>query len=146
MPDALVYTLAPMTEESREPRRSEDDRRRLIRMDSAKVNIAPPMSEAKWFRLVGVDIGNPTELYPNGDQVQTVEPWTPPDTFAGAQQPAAQPDPHRHRSRPAGRQPLSPTPRRLIERAAWRVIVKYCPDKTKPSPERSSRLWLNPGF
>src|SRR4029077_19262519 len=62
---------------------SEADRRSLIRMDSGKVNIAPPTLEAKWFRIVGVGIGNPTELYPNGDQVQTAEPWTPPEIFAG---------------------------------------------------------------
>jgi len=54
----------------------------LIRVDSAKVNITPPMAEAKWFRLVGVNIGNESELYPHGDQVQTVEVWTAPDTFA----------------------------------------------------------------
>ena len=80
----LIYTLTPMSpEEGQAFGLSEADRRRLIRLDSAKVNIMPPMAEAKWFRLVGVDIGNGTELYPNGDQVQTVEPWTPPDAFAG---------------------------------------------------------------
>jgi hypothetical protein len=54
----------------------------LIRIDDAKVNIAP-MGEAKWFRLVGVNIGNGTALYPNGDNVQTVEPWTPPNPLDG---------------------------------------------------------------
>jgi hypothetical protein len=78
----LVYTLTPMSpEEAQAFGLSEIDRRRLIRLDSAKVNIAPPMGEARWFRLVGVNIGNGT--YPNGDEVQTVVPWTRPDTFAG---------------------------------------------------------------
>jgi hypothetical protein len=36
----------------------------------------------KWFKLVGVSLGNSTELYPHGDNVQTVEPWAPPDTWA----------------------------------------------------------------
>jgi hypothetical protein len=80
----LVYTLSPMTpEEGQALSLSEAERRRLIRMDSAKVNIAPPMTEAKWFRLIGVNIGNGADIYPNGDEVQTVEPWAPPDTFAG---------------------------------------------------------------
>lgn len=75
----LVYTLKPMSEE--EAKRfnvSDDERRRLIRMDSGKVNIAPAAA-TKWFRLVGVPLNNGTELYPNGDEVQTVEPWMPPD-------------------------------------------------------------------
>jgi hypothetical protein len=78
----LVYTLTAMSpEEAQALGLSEANRRSLIRMDSAKVNIAPPTVEAKWFRVIGVDIGNATEIYPNGDQVQTIEPWSPPDTF-----------------------------------------------------------------
>ena len=90
-------------------------------MDSAKVNIAPPMSEAKWFRLVGVEIGNASDLYPHGDTVQTVEPWTPPDSFAGLSNvtlnqiltdiEAGTPDGNRYTDAP-----------NAIERAAWRVI------------------------
>jgi hypothetical protein len=39
----LVYTLSPMTEaEAQQFGISEFERRHLIRMDSAKVNIAPP--------------------------------------------------------------------------------------------------------
>ena len=53
---------------------TEAERRSLIRMDSAKVNIAPPATSAKWFRLVGVGLGNGTAEYPHGDEVQTVEP------------------------------------------------------------------------
>jgi hypothetical protein len=30
-----------------------------------------------WFRLVGVRLDNATETYPAGDEVQTVERWTP---------------------------------------------------------------------
>ena len=80
----LVYTLTPMChEEAQAFGLSEIDRRRLIRLDSAKVNIAPPMGEEEVARMVGVNIGNGTDLYPNGDEVQTVVPWTRPDTFAG---------------------------------------------------------------
>jgi len=58
----LVYTLTRMTsEEAKNLGIAEKDRRYLIRMDSAKVNIAPPLEEAKWFKLVGVPLGNATE-------------------------------------------------------------------------------------
>jgi hypothetical protein len=77
----LVYTLKPMTdEEAKTFGVSDEERRRLIRMDSAKVNIAPAAS-AKWFRLIGVRLGNGTDQYPNGDEVQTVEPWAPPNIW-----------------------------------------------------------------
>src|SRR5206468_2093606 len=79
----LVYTLTPMApEEAQGFGIPEADRRRLIRMDAGKVNICPA-GDAKWFRLVGVPLSNGTDLYPHGDEVQTVEVWTPPDTWAG---------------------------------------------------------------
>jgi RecA-family ATPase len=78
----LIYTLTVMTpEEAQAFGVTEEERRLYIRMDSAKVNIAPPMRQAKWFRLIGVSLGNTTERYPHGDTVQTVEPWVPPDTW-----------------------------------------------------------------
>jgi RecA-family ATPase len=78
----LIYTLTTMTAEEAQAFGIEEDQRRLlVRMDSAKVNITPPMAKAKWFRIVGVPIGNATKLYPSGDIVQTVEPWTPPDLW-----------------------------------------------------------------
>ena len=55
----------------------EDQRKSYIRMDSAKVNITRHLGNAKWFRLIGVRLGNATEMYPNGDEVQTVEPGSP---------------------------------------------------------------------
>jgi hypothetical protein len=61
----------------------EEQRRFYVRMDSAKVNIAAPMAKAKWFHLVSVPLGNRTELYPNGDEVQTVETWSPAGVFEG---------------------------------------------------------------
>jgi len=54
------------------------ERRSLVRLDSAKVNNAPPASETSWFRLIGVQLGNGTPEYSRGDEVQTAEPWQPP--------------------------------------------------------------------
>ncbi|WP_051677320.1 AAA family ATPase [Bradyrhizobium sp. URHD0069] len=142
----LVYTLTTMTpEEAQALALSEADRRSLIRMDSAKVNIARPTIEAKWFRIVGVDIGNSTELYPNGDQVQTVEPWSPPDTFEGLSTvllnqiltdiEAGAPDTNRYTDAP-----------KAFERAAWRVIVKHCPDKSEAAARKIIKSWTMSGL
>jgi hypothetical protein len=80
----LVYPLASMTEDEAEAFGiCEEQRREFVRMDSAKINIARHMGSAKWFRLVGVRLGNTSDLYPNGDDVQTVEPWKPPKTWDG---------------------------------------------------------------
>ena len=127
----LVYTLAPISpEEAKAFGLSEVERRGLVRMDSGKVNIAPPMKEAKWFRLVGVNLGNGTSTYPNGDQVQTVEPWTPQETFADMDSAvinqilddidAGFPDGNRYSDAADA-----------TKRAAWKVIHHHCPDKSE---------------
>jgi hypothetical protein len=75
----LVYTLAKMSEpEAKNFKIDVQERRSLIRLDAGKVNLVPA-SEARWFKLIGVNLDNGTSLYPNGDNVQTVTPWTPPD-------------------------------------------------------------------
>jgi AAA domain-containing protein/Toprim domain-containing protein len=78
----LVKTLTLMTPEEASAFGLKDDRRRYVRYDYAKENIAPA-SETKWFKLVSVPLGNATELYPNGDNVQAIEMWTPPDAWKG---------------------------------------------------------------
>ena len=78
----LVYTLTPMSaKEAKELQVGEEERRSLIRLDSGKVNLVPATYEARWFRLVGVALGNATGDYPAGDNVQTVEPWQPSETI-----------------------------------------------------------------
>jgi hypothetical protein len=78
----LAYTLTGMSEtEANALGVSDEERASLVRLDSAKVNIAPPSRTATWFRLVGVNLGNGTATYPNGDNVQTVELWKPPPLF-----------------------------------------------------------------
>jgi hypothetical protein len=81
----LVYSLTPMSnDEAKALSISQEDRKQYVRVDKAKVNITKNFGAvAKWFRLVGVAIGNATDMYPRGDEVQTVEPWQPPDAMAG---------------------------------------------------------------
>ena len=42
----------------------------MVRIDDAKVNIAPPSAATDWMRIVGVDLGNGNSTYPSGDNVQ----------------------------------------------------------------------------
>lgn len=51
-----------------------DERRFHIRADNAKLNLAPPPSEAVWLRLESVDL-------PNGDKVQAARRWDPPSPW-----------------------------------------------------------------
>jgi hypothetical protein len=141
----LIYTLTTMTaDEAQAFGLAEDGRRFYIRMDSAKVNIAPPMRQAKWFRLVGVPLGNATELYPGGDNVQTIEPWTPPELWADVAAATLNailteidkglPDGNRYSD--AGN---------AKERAAWRIVVKHAPTKTEPQAREIIRQWVKNG-
>jgi AAA domain-containing protein/primase-like protein len=78
----LVSTCSPMSEEDAKTF-SITDRWEFIRVDSGKPNIARRNRNPKWFRLVGVKLDNATELYPSGDEVQTVVPWEPPNAWTG---------------------------------------------------------------
>ena len=80
----LVYSLTPMSlEDAQTFGISEEERRSLVRVDSAKVNIAPPAITAQWFKLLGVHLNNQNEIYKHGDEVQAVECWVPPDIWRG---------------------------------------------------------------
>ncbi len=139
----LVYTLTTMTTEEAKTFGIEEGVRRLyFRIDSGKVNITPPARDAKWFHLVGVSIGNATELYPNGDNVQTVEPWTPPETFAGLS------DDVTNRilteiddGLPDGTL-FSAATNVKEEKAAWRVVAKHALGKTEAQCREIIKAWL----
>ena len=141
----LVYTLTPMSlDEAQTFDIGEEERRLLIRMDSGKVNITKPLSATKWFRLIGVRLGNQTETYPNGDEVQTVEPWTPPDIWTGLSVhllnkvltaiDAGLPDGNRYTDAP-----------NATDRAAWRVVVEHAPTKTEGQAREVIKTWLKNG-
>lgn len=141
----LVYTLNPMSpEEAQALGIGEAERRRLIRMDSGKVNIAPPMDQARWYRLVGVPLDNATSDYPHGDEVQTVEVWTPPDVWDGLSHDllnriltdigAGMPDGNRYSDAP-----------NVTDRAAWRVVVNHAPGKTEDQARQIIKAWAKNG-
>lgn len=138
----LIYTLAAMTSEEAEAFGiPEDQRRSYVRMDSAKVNIAPPMGNAKWFHLVSVPLDNATETYPAGDHVQTVEPWTPPDTWDGLSVDLC------NRILTAIDAGLADGNRytdaaKAGEREAWRIVQEHAPHKTETQAREVVRTWV----
>jgi hypothetical protein len=142
----LVYTLTPMSEEEAKLfNLRPEDRRSLIRMDSAKVNIARPSTSAKWFRLVGVALGNGNALYPNGDEVQTIEPWHPPDFWGQISTATANEiltlidegmaNGQRYSGRPQAR-----------ERAAWRVVKSVVPSLSDEQARKVIATWMEKGM
>lgn len=58
-----------------------DERRQFVRVDDAKANLAPP-GKARWFKLIGVPLGNRTGDREE-DWVAVPEAWTPPDMMEG---------------------------------------------------------------
>jgi hypothetical protein len=138
----LVYTLTGMTEAEREAfNLPEEQRRFLFRVDSAKVNIAPPSATTQWFKLIGVKLDNGNDTYPNGDEVQTVEPWTPPGVFEGLATADLNTalDKLRAGMSDGRRYSAAPTAR---ERAAWRVLQEICPDKSEQQCRAVIKTWV----
>lgn len=141
----LVYTLTVMTlEDAKLLGVPEEQRRSLLRMENAKVNIARPATKAVWFRLVNVSLGNRTELYPNGDQVQTVERWIPPECWEGMDDETkgailkvigdGLPDGRRYSGAAQAKAP----------RAAWCLITEHMPEKNEAQARAIIAAWLSP--
>lgn len=79
---AGLIMAAMSAEEAEQFGINEEDRQRYVRLDDAKMNLAPKAGKAKWFRLEQVALPNGTEDYPNGDNVAAITPWAPPDAMA----------------------------------------------------------------
>ena len=96
---------------------------------------------ARWYKLVGVKLGNPTELYPNGDEVQAIEQWFPPDAWQDlsdtvinlilADIDAGLPEGVRYSHERAAK-----------ARAAWKVVVKHAPDKGEVQAREIIKTWV----
>jgi hypothetical protein len=141
----LVYTLTTMSDdEAKMFGIPEAERRFYVRLDNAKVNITPPAQKAEWFKLVGVKLRNGTADYPNGDEVQTVVLWTPPDTWANlsavalnaalTEIDAGLPNGQRYSGAASAK-----------GRAAWLVVQRHCADKTEAQCRETVRTWLRTG-
>jgi hypothetical protein len=138
----LMYTNTWMSQdEAKTFGLSEKERRGLFRVDSAKVNLAPPPATTQWFKLVSVNLNNGDDIYPNGDNVQTVEPWTPPGLFEGFSTAylnkaldrlrAGMDDGRRYSAAPSAK-----------ARAAWRVLHEICPAQTEERCRKVIATWV----
>jgi DNA polymerase len=141
----LAYDLDKMTSDEAEGFGIPEAERKLyIRMEKAKVNIAPPSANTKWFKLVGVSLDNSDDIYKSGDNVQTVEVWTPPEVWDGLSNDVidrilneidgGMPDGNRYSAASSAR-----------DRAAWRVVVKHVADKTESQAREIIKTWVTNG-
>jgi hypothetical protein len=144
----LLYTLTPMAKkEARDEFGvSEAERRRLMRLDSAKVNILPPATRTTWFRLVDVKLKNGDDEHPDGDLVQTVELWRPPGESEDLDPPVVHLILDRLEAgpRPGGHYGLRPQTRE--ERAAWRVVQMHRPGLTRNRCNDLLKRWIKEGW
>jgi hypothetical protein len=141
----LVTTLQAMSQEEAQAFDvSEAHRRRFVRMDNAKVNLAPPAANARWFELVGVDLNNGTEDYPAGDTVQSVRPWHPPDAWDGLTTDLLNRvlDDIAEGLEDGNRYSDGPNVR---DRAAWQVVQAHAPDKTEADCRQVIKTWVKNG-
>lgn len=141
----LVYTIAVMTpEEAKQFGVEEAERKSMIRVDSGKVNIAPPAKDATWFRIVGVPLDNGNAVYRHGDTVQTVERWYPPKAWDGLDSAllnrvlddidAGMPNGQRYSSAGPAK-----------DRAAWKVVITHAPDKPEKQARQIINTWVKNG-
>jgi hypothetical protein len=83
-------------------------------------------------------------MYPNGDEVQTVEQWRPPETWADMDSDllnkvltvidAGLADGNRYSDSP-----------NVKDRAAWRVLVQHAPKKTESQAREIIKTWVKNG-
>jgi hypothetical protein len=140
----LVYTLCAMSEdEAKRYGINEEDRRRYIRLDPGKVNLAPS-AQTRWFQLVSVRLDNGTDLYPHGDEIQVAVPWQPPATWSELPTDALNAALTEIDAGLSDGRKYSDAPR-AKDTAAWPVLQKHIPHKTEPQCREIIRTWVTKG-
>jgi hypothetical protein len=138
----LMRTATVMTEEEAKAFGvGEKERKSLTRLDDAKINIAAASAEAAWYRIVGVPLGNTSQLYPHGDTVPAAERWTPPDTWAGLSYDALNAALTEIDAGLESGERFSAAPA-AVNRAAWPVVQRWCPDKTEKQCRDIVATWI----
>ena len=123
----------------------EDDRRDYVRLDRAKLNIARTAGRAVWFRLVGVRLDNANEVYPSGDEAQTLEPWSPPETWAGVDK-ATIGQVLDAIAAGLGGGNFYTAAGATSDRAAWQVVTRFVPGKSEKQAREIIGAWLKSGL
>jgi hypothetical protein len=79
--------LMGMTAEEAKALGVTDDPWRYSRIASSKQNYAPPPETATWIKLESVELGNVTDMYPDGDNIQVATSWQPDKLMDGINSP-----------------------------------------------------------
>jgi hypothetical protein len=122
-----------------------EDRHRFVRLLDGKVNMAPQATEATWFEMREVELGNPTPVYVNGDRVSALARWVKPSAWEGLDNHLAN---HILDSIDAGfaaGRPYSAASSAQA-RAAWRVVQQHCPDKAETACRSIVLTWVKNGL
>jgi hypothetical protein len=137
----LDYTLTVMSEdEAKQFGIPADMRKSFMRLDKAKANIVRA-AKARWFQLVSVSLNNATAQYPEGDEVQAIERWQPPEVWADISAEALNailddieaglPDGRRYTSHGKAK-----------DREAWKAVQRRCPGKPEAQCREIIREWI----
>jgi hypothetical protein len=118
------------------------ERASFVRVDDAKINLAPRSGDASWFRLVSVALGNGTHTYPNGDHIQTVERWMPPDLWRAPTSVFNAILDDIDEGLAGGRRYSDQNAAR--DRAAWPIVVKHL-DRTEEQARKMVKTWVEKG-
>lgn len=141
----LTYTLTAMSELDADTFGIvRTERRRYVRYDRAKVNTAPTGGAVTWFKLISVNLANGTERYPNGDEVQVVEIWTPPETWSGMDNALLNNILTEINNGMPNKSLYSAAPNART-RAAWKVVCRLAPEKTEQQARDIIQTWLKTG-
>jgi DNA polymerase I-like protein with 3'-5' exonuclease and polymerase domains len=141
----LDYTLAHMTEEEAKRFSMDlDERKDYVRLDRAKANIVRRSIKASWFHMVSVNLGNATEQYPDGDEVQALEVWMPPEIWADITDDEIDAilDDIKRGMDVGNRYSEAPNAK---DRAAWKVVQDHCPDKAEAQCREIIKTWVKDG-
>lgn len=141
----LVHSATAMnTDEAAMFNIPEEQRRLYVRVDPAKLNIAPSAAAAQWFKLISVNLDNASDLYPNGDSVQAVAPWSPPEMWDRIDA-----DLIARMLKDIGEgcgDGLFYTDSRNADRQAWRVVQTHAPHKSEKSCKQIIKTWVENGI
>lgn len=134
--------ISPMSREDAEAFGvSENERARYVSLNDGKANLQLK-ERARWYRLASVNIGNGDENYPNGDNIQVVEEWSPPDEWCDVTDALwnkildeidAGVDGNRYSSAPNAR-----------DLAAWKVVQQHL-DRTEKQCRHIVNTWVRNG-
>jgi hypothetical protein len=113
---------------------------RYSRISASKENYAPPPERTTWYRFESVALGNPSELYPDGDNVQVTTTWLPPSPFKDIQLNTLKAIFDEIRAGTSDEQFYSPD--RRAKRWVGEVIVKHA-GKSEEVAASMLRAWLD---